>query len=108
MSVDVSTVRHQNELENVISMLGKFEKSKRAEESMSVTISRSYIDGATGLGDQPKSTPQGLAHYKDESRKKQPRTSGLNGAVIKKSEKNADSSIKKNTSNNGATAPRED
>ena len=50
--------RHQNELENVISMLSKFERSRRGEESMSMTISRSYIDGATGLGPNSKQ-PQG-------------------------------------------------
>lgn len=48
-------MRHQGELENVISMLSRFEQSRRGEESMSITISRSYIDGATGLGaDRPK------------------------------------------------------
>jgi len=50
---DVSVARHQNELENVISMLSKFEQSRRETESMSITISRSYIDGANGLGTNP-------------------------------------------------------
>ena len=51
---DASVARHQNELENVISMLSKFERSRRGEESMSMTISRSYIDGATGLAPNSK------------------------------------------------------
>ena len=59
--VDQSAARHQNELENVISMLSRFERSRRGEESMSVAISRSYIDAATGLGVNPKQTPQGVA-----------------------------------------------
>lgn len=43
-------VRQQGELDNVISMLSKFEQSRRHEESMSMSISRSYIDGANNIG----------------------------------------------------------
>jgi hypothetical protein len=51
-------------------MLSKFEQSRRETESMSITISRSYIDGANGLGANPsKQTPQGVALQTDESRK---------------------------------------
>ena len=63
-----SVYRHQNELENVISMLGKFERSLRGEESMSVTISRSYAEAAHALGQNPKATPQGVALKSDPSR----------------------------------------
>ena len=60
-SLEASATRHQGELENVISMLSKFEQSRRGEESVSISISRSYIEGATGLGHNPKQTPQGVA-----------------------------------------------
>ena len=64
-------------------MLSKFEQSRRGEESMSITISRSYIDGATGLGggnhphNHPKQTPQGLAQMQSEHTKKNKNRPGL-------------------------------
>ena len=51
-------------------MLSKFEQSRREGDSMSITISRSYVEGATGLGANPsKQTPQSVALQTDASRK---------------------------------------
>lgn len=53
----------------MISMLSRFEQSRRGEESMSITVSRSYIEGANVLGNNPKETPQSVALKADASRK---------------------------------------
>ena len=53
----------------MLSMLSRFEQSRREGESVSVSISQSYIDGASGLRPNPKQTPKGVALQTDSSRK---------------------------------------
>ena len=66
-------VKQQDELDNVISMLSRFEQSRRNEESMmSMSISRSYIDGANNMGPKqnPKQTPQRMAALQSDASRK--------------------------------------
>ena len=63
-------------------MLSKFEQSRRGEESQSISISRSYVEGATGMGANPKQTPSRVAALQSDASRK-----NLKNKIIKKHDK---------------------